>query len=244
MIKSLVRLVSIDSGLDSANVLVLEMTLPQPDFYGPPVRRNFCSDVIERVGTLAGRAVGRRDQPPAAQRGQRQPRLLDRGQDAAARAEPVGGVPLDLSRLLQGAGHPHPEGTRLRRPRRHRRARRRHHQRGNGEAVLAGRGSGRPAHQVGSSERPAARSRRSSASSPTCGTSDSTRPVRREMFRPYSQGAWPTMTVVGEDRHRSRRLHVRGPLGAAGHRSRSAGRAGCRRWRRSNAIRRARGGFR
>ena len=77
MIKSLVRLVSIDPGLDTANVLVLEMALPQPDFYGPPVRKTFCSDVAERVGTHPGRAVGRRDQPSAAERRQRRPRPHD-----------------------------------------------------------------------------------------------------------------------------------------------------------------------
>ena len=54
MIKSLVRLVSIDPALDPANVLVLEMALPQPDFYGPPVRTRFCSDVNDRVAALPG----------------------------------------------------------------------------------------------------------------------------------------------------------------------------------------------
>ena len=54
MIKSLVRLVSINPGLDPARVLVLEMALPQPDFYGPPVRRNFCGEVTDRVATLPG----------------------------------------------------------------------------------------------------------------------------------------------------------------------------------------------
>ena len=54
MVKSLARLVSIDPGLDTANVLVVEMALPQPDFYGPPVRKNFCTEVTERVGALPG----------------------------------------------------------------------------------------------------------------------------------------------------------------------------------------------
>ena len=147
MIKSLVRLVSIDSGLESANVLVLEMALPQPDFYGPPVRETFCSDVAERVGTHPGRAVGRGDQPSAAERGQRRPRPHDRGQDDAARGERVRIVPPDLSRLFQVDGHPDGPRTRLRRPRRDRSAGRRHHQRGDGEAVLAERGSGRPADE-------------------------------------------------------------------------------------------------
>jgi len=59
MVKSLARLVDVDPGLDPHNVLTVTMALPQPDFYGPPVRRNFCTDVTERVGTLPGvRSVG------------------------------------------------------------------------------------------------------------------------------------------------------------------------------------------
>ena len=54
MIKSLLNLVSVNPGLEPRNVLVLGMTLPQPDFYGPPVRQRFCSDVADRVGTLPG----------------------------------------------------------------------------------------------------------------------------------------------------------------------------------------------
>jgi putative ABC transport system permease protein len=54
MTKSLVRLVSVDPGLDSRNVLIVNMSLPQPDFYGPPIRQDFCSQVADRVGTLPG----------------------------------------------------------------------------------------------------------------------------------------------------------------------------------------------
>ena len=54
MMKSLARLVGVDPGLDPRNVLTAMMALPQPDFYGPPVRTNFCSDVTQRVGTLPG----------------------------------------------------------------------------------------------------------------------------------------------------------------------------------------------
>jgi len=54
MVKSLARLVNVDPGLDPHNVLTVTMALPQPDFYGPPVRRNFCADVADRVGTLPG----------------------------------------------------------------------------------------------------------------------------------------------------------------------------------------------
>jgi len=59
MVKSLVKLLRNDPGLDPSNVLVVTMSLPQPDFYGPPVRKTFCDAVTERVGSLPGvRAVG------------------------------------------------------------------------------------------------------------------------------------------------------------------------------------------
>jgi putative ABC transport system permease protein len=54
MIKSITRLVSVDPGLQPRNVLVLWMTLPQPNVYGPPVRQRYCSDVTERVSAIPG----------------------------------------------------------------------------------------------------------------------------------------------------------------------------------------------
>jgi putative ABC transport system permease protein len=52
--KSLKRMFGNDPGLDPKNVLVVTMSLPQPDFYGPPVRTSFCADLSERVATLPG----------------------------------------------------------------------------------------------------------------------------------------------------------------------------------------------
>jgi predicted permease len=54
MIKSIMRLVSVDPGLDPRHVLILTMTLPQPNVYGPPIRERFCSDMTDRVSTLPG----------------------------------------------------------------------------------------------------------------------------------------------------------------------------------------------
>src|SRR5262249_34848754 len=45
MIKSVARLVAVDAGVDARNVLLMDMSLPQPDTYGPPLRRSFCDDV-------------------------------------------------------------------------------------------------------------------------------------------------------------------------------------------------------
>jgi predicted permease len=54
MVKSLQRLVNVDPGLEPHSVIVLGMTLPQADFYGPPERQHYCEQVTERVGSLPG----------------------------------------------------------------------------------------------------------------------------------------------------------------------------------------------
>jgi putative ABC transport system permease protein len=54
MVKSLMRMFGNDPGLDPRNVLVVTMSLPQPDFYGPPVRQTFWSEVSDHVATLPG----------------------------------------------------------------------------------------------------------------------------------------------------------------------------------------------
>jgi putative ABC transport system permease protein len=59
MIKSVGRLVAVDPGLDPGSVLVMDVTLPQEDFYGPPVRTTFCADVRRELGGIPGvRSVG------------------------------------------------------------------------------------------------------------------------------------------------------------------------------------------
>jgi predicted permease len=54
MIKSVTRLVAVDPGLDPHNVLTMEIALPQADTYGPPVRTTFCDDLRREVGALPG----------------------------------------------------------------------------------------------------------------------------------------------------------------------------------------------
>jgi putative ABC transport system permease protein len=49
----------VDPGLDPGSVLVMDVTLPQEDFYGPPVRTTFCADVRRELGGIPGvRSVG------------------------------------------------------------------------------------------------------------------------------------------------------------------------------------------
>jgi putative ABC transport system permease protein len=41
-------------GLDPVNLIALDMTLPQPDFYGPAERVSFCADLAREVGAVPG----------------------------------------------------------------------------------------------------------------------------------------------------------------------------------------------
>lgn len=54
MVASIRRLVQVDPGLNPKGVFLLGISLPQPDFYGPPLRRRFCQQVEEQVATIAG----------------------------------------------------------------------------------------------------------------------------------------------------------------------------------------------
>jgi putative ABC transport system permease protein len=59
MIKSVQRLIAVDPGIDAERVLVMEIALPQEDTYGEPERTTFCADVTREVSSLPGvRAVG------------------------------------------------------------------------------------------------------------------------------------------------------------------------------------------
>jgi putative ABC transport system permease protein len=65
MIRSVTLLTGVAPGLDPRNVLVLRVALPQPDFYGPPVRTSFCADLQREVGSLPGvRSVAAMNQMP------------------------------------------------------------------------------------------------------------------------------------------------------------------------------------
>jgi putative ABC transport system permease protein len=73
MIKSLTGLMHVQPGLDPTDVLTLQVSLPQEDTYGPPVRQSFCADLsgsaegvpgITRIGAishlpLSGASAGR-----------------------------------------------------------------------------------------------------------------------------------------------------------------------------------------
>jgi predicted permease len=55
MIESMARLLGVQPGFDPKNVLTMEMSLPQEDLYsGPPGLPRFCMDLEERVKTIPG----------------------------------------------------------------------------------------------------------------------------------------------------------------------------------------------
>jgi putative ABC transport system permease protein len=54
MIRSVERLLDEDPGLDTANVLVMDIALPQKDFYGPAERTAFCADLDSEVNAVPG----------------------------------------------------------------------------------------------------------------------------------------------------------------------------------------------
>jgi putative ABC transport system permease protein len=59
LVKSLLGVLAVSPGLDAANVLTMQVSLPQDDLYGPPVRADFCVDFSEGAGTVPGiTAVG------------------------------------------------------------------------------------------------------------------------------------------------------------------------------------------
>ena len=54
MIRSVGRLLAVDPGLDTNNVRLMDIALPQEDFYGPPVRTTFCADLDRELSAVPG----------------------------------------------------------------------------------------------------------------------------------------------------------------------------------------------
>ena len=54
LIKSMARLLAVDPGLDVERVVVTPLALPQKDLYGPPERTTFCTDLDQAVRAVPG----------------------------------------------------------------------------------------------------------------------------------------------------------------------------------------------
>jgi putative ABC transport system permease protein len=198
LIKSLSSLMHVTPGLDPAEVLTMQVSLPQADTYGPPVRESFCADLsrgaeglpgILRIGAIshlplsgasAGRALTVDGFVPAA----------DETVSAAYRLTCPGyfatlGIP-----IVEGRDFDHRDVT-------------------HGErVVIINRAMARKYWKAGES----AIGRRLKIGGPRSenpwhiivGVAEDVRhfgldaePVR-EIFMPYSQAAWPVMTIVAK----------------------------------------------
>jgi len=59
LVKSLTGLLGVNPGLDPKEVLTVQVSLPQPNTYGPPVRESFCADLSRSGEGLPGlRSIG------------------------------------------------------------------------------------------------------------------------------------------------------------------------------------------
>lgn len=59
LVKSLAGLLAVQPGFDPRDVLTLQVSLPQENTYGPPVRESFCADLSRSVEALPGiRSIG------------------------------------------------------------------------------------------------------------------------------------------------------------------------------------------
>ena len=59
LVKSLTGLLQVNPGLDPTEVLTLQVSLPQADPYGPPTRQSFCADLTRGAEGLPGlRSIG------------------------------------------------------------------------------------------------------------------------------------------------------------------------------------------
>jgi putative ABC transport system permease protein len=55
LIKSMTRLVAVDPGFDPKNILTAEISVPQANmYYGPPEHPRFCEEIEDRVASLPG----------------------------------------------------------------------------------------------------------------------------------------------------------------------------------------------
>ena len=197
MVKSLARMFANDPGLDPSNVLVVMMSLPQPDFYGPPVRTTFCSDVSERVAALPGiLAAGAISHLPlsGASAGRSlsiEGRTMPEGQSASAAYR------VTCPGYFKALGIPILKGRDF-----------------DSRDTIAAAGAviinEETANRYWPNEDPIGRRLKlggSDARNPwmtVVGVAGNVRhfglddTARREMFRPYSQSAWPVMTVVAK----------------------------------------------
>ena len=198
LIKSLSGLLQISPGLDPREVLTLQVSLPQPDTYGPPVRESFCVDLSRSAEGLPGiRSIGAISHLPLG--GSNAGRALtvegytpkeDESVSASYRLTCPGYFSTLGISLIEGRDFNDRDVTKGER------------------VVVINRAMARAYWKDG--ESPVGRRlklggpRSENPWSTIVGVTESVRhfgldsEARREIFMPYTQAAWPTMTVVAK----------------------------------------------
>jgi putative ABC transport system permease protein len=196
MIKSVARLVAVDPGLDKTNVLLMDIALPQPDFYGPPERTTFCADMQRELASLPGvTSVGAISHLPLSGAN------AGRGLTIEGRPTPAPGEEWNASYRLTCPGYFASLGIPVVRGRDFTE----HDSTSSSPVVIINEETARRyfAGQDPIGQRLTLGGPQSSNPWLTIvGVVRDVRhfglenPIRREIFRPYSQAAWPSMTIT------------------------------------------------
>jgi putative ABC transport system permease protein len=198
LIKSLSGLLRISPGLDPREVLTLQVSLPQADTYGPPVRESFCADLSRGAAGLPGiRSIGATSHLPLS--GANAGRALtvegyapkqDESVSASYRLTCPGYFASLAIPLIEGRDFNDRDVTKGER------------------VVIINRAMAQAYWKEG--ENPVGRRlklggpRSENPWSTIVGVAENVRhfgldaEARREIFMPYTQAAWPTMTVVAK----------------------------------------------
>jgi putative ABC transport system permease protein len=197
LVKSLAGLLAVQPGFDPRDVLTLQVSLPQQDTYGAPVRETFCADLERSVEGLPGiRSIGAISHLPLS--GASAGRALTiEGREQNAQDSPSATYRLSCPGYLASLGIPLIEGRDFS-----------HRDVTRGERVAIINRAMAEAYWPGQS----ALGRRLKIGSlqndnpwmVVVGVVDNIRhfgldsEARREFYAPYSQYAWPVMTVVAK----------------------------------------------
>ena len=198
LIKSLRGLMEVHPGLDPREVLTLMVSLPQTNTYGPPERETFCSDLSRAAEGLPGvRRIGAISHLPLSG--------ANAGRGITIEGRPVP-APQDMPSADYRLTCPGYFGTLTIRLIEGRDFTDRDRTRGDGVAII----NRETADAYWAGESPVGkRFKIGSLDNPTpwltiVGIAENNRhfgldnEVRREIFLPYSQSAWPVMTVVAK----------------------------------------------
>jgi len=107
LIQTIARLTGVEPGLNPHNLLTMTIALPQTDTYGAPERARFCEDVGERVGAVAGvRSVSAVSHLPLAGGGAGRDFVIQGRPDPSPSDEPSANYSLICPNYFQTMGIP------------------------------------------------------------------------------------------------------------------------------------------